>query len=219
MCNFIRSNGQKCKLQKALEWCHIHKPVTPDPKKSISKPAASDPKKVIELEARVNRLVDRNLELVRHNIELSVSNKDLFLAAKQMSNELKAATKYDEEVVKRYRSALATETLLLEEIDCLKGELKKTEANKPQKCSKHHKDANRTKIESLQRDVELLTKRLDEANKVIRDTNEDYQKYQIIKSYEDLHQQLQRAQVEFNKRGSLYHDLRLTRNQVAHPAN
>jgi hypothetical protein len=191
--------------------------MTLNPRQKIQKPVVTDSQRIIDLEAKVANLTRRNAELTRENGNLAEDNKNLFSVSKTTSKKLIAATEHCHEVVQEYHATLAIQSLLIGEMDCLKAEIKKHESNKPQKASMHHKDANRTKIESLQKDVELLTKRLDEANKVISNTNEDYQKYQIIKSYEELNQQLQRAQIEFNNRGSLYHDLRLTRNKVAHP--
>lgn len=71
------------------------------------------------------------------------------------------------------------------------------------------------KIDQLQQEVDKLKAKLAEVTKLNSQMLEDYNHYQIIKTYEDLHQKLGR--VEFSRRGKLYHDLRLIRNQVAHP--
>jgi predicted RNase H-like nuclease (RuvC/YqgF family) len=72
-------------------------------------------------------------------------------------------------------------------------------------------------LSNKQAEVNILTKRLAEANATIHQLRPDYDRYQIIKSYEALHKQLEQKRIGFNHRGDLYHDLRLTRNQVAHP--
>ena len=68
----------------------------------------------------------------------------------------------------------------------------------------------------LQQEIDKLKAKLADVTKLNNQMHPDYERYQIIKSFEGLHQQLEN--VDFVSRGNLYHDLRLTRNKVAHPA-
>ena len=110
----------------------------------------------------------------------------------------------------------ATCELLMAESTDLTFKLKKLTKVKPFKSTAHKKTDTQIRIvDQLRQEIDKLKAKLDEVSKLNNQMLEDYNHYQIIKSYEDLHQKLGR--VEFSRRGKLYHDLRLTRNQVAHP--
>lgn len=118
----------------------------------------------------------------------------------------------------------ATVDLLEDENKSLRSKLKAQ--SRPNQKSKYvppkeldPKDPRAKKLLSnKQAEINLLTKRLTEANELINKLKPDYDRYQIIKSFESLHRQLEQEKIRFNLRGNLYHDLRMTRNQVAHPS-
>lgn len=118
----------------------------------------------------------------------------------------------------------ATVDLLEDENKTLRSKLKAQ--SRPEQKSKYippkeldPKDPRAKKLLSnKQAEINLLTKRLAEANAMIDKLQPDYDRYQIIKSFESLHRQLEQEKIRFNHRGELYHDLRMTRNRVAHPS-
>ncbi len=110
-------------------------------------------------------------------------------------------------------SLIASNELLMDENKELKkevNELKSKSRVKQSSYSQPKKDHSKETIVRLQI-------QLDEANKSIAKMQDDYDRYQIIKQYEAMHEAYELAKVSFSDRDSLYHDLRLTRNLVAHP--
>jgi chromosome segregation ATPase len=151
--------------------------------------ASAELAKLAEFKTNATRTIET---LSQDNNRLSATSDLLDREASRLSSELKQTTKH---------------CVLLRS---------KIEGSKPSSYHTEYKKAAEHKIQQLEREVTRLTERLTEVTKLNNHMRPDYERYQIIKSFEHLNQQLE--SVDFHRRGSLYHDLRLTRNLVAHPA-
>lgn len=215
MCKAITCRGYKCTKEPNKALCYIHnkiknqkveavtvKPVQPVERVSITKRSDITNKLVIsdnKLKALLYQMYDDNCELVRQLDELEadqIKAKDCIQKLVDDNNSLKANC-----------------NLLMNESNKIKVQPK---VQSKQIKSNDNQIALENRIKNLKWEVNRLTERLNDSNKLNDKMKPDYDRYQIIRSYEGLQQQLDH--IKFNNRGDLYHDLRLTRNIVAHPA-
>jgi predicted RNase H-like nuclease (RuvC/YqgF family) len=149
----------------------------------------------------------------RKSIKLTTSDKSIeWYCHHHLKQVLTKSMKEIKAIKKERDSLIATTDLLMDENSELKKELMELKSKARVKQSSYipKKDDSKETIARLQRQLE-------EANKCIAKMQDDYDRYQIIKQYESMHHQYESAKVSFSDRDSLYHNLRLTRNLVAHP--
>ncbi len=150
----------------------------------------------------------------RKSIKLNTSSKSIEWYCHIHLKQVLTKTMRENKVLKKERDSLmVSNELLMDEVSDLKkevNELKSKSRVKQSSYSQPKKDHSKETIVRLQ-------VQLEEANKSIAKMQDDYDRYQIIKQYEEMHEAYELAKVSFSDRDSLYHDLRLTRNLVAHP--
>ena len=204
MCKAITCRGYKCTKEPNKPLCYIHNKLKNQKVESITvKPVEriSITKKLVvdsKTKALICQMYDDNCELVQQLEQLEADQ----IKAKDCIQKL----------VDDNNSLRANCNLLMNESNKIKVQPK---VQPKQIKSNDNQIVLENRIKNLKWEINRLTERLNDSNKLNDKMKPDYDRYQIIRSYEGLQQQLDH--IKFNNRGDLYHDLRLTRNIVAHP--
>ena len=150
----------------------------------------------------------------RKSIKISTSDKSIEWYCHHHLKQVLTKSMNEIKTLKKERDSLmVSNELLMDEISELKKELNELKMKSRVKQSSYSQPKKDHSKETIVR----LQIQLEEANKSIAKMQDDYDRYQIIKQYEEMHEAYELAKVSFSDRDSLYHDLRLTRNLVAHP--
>jgi chromosome segregation ATPase len=213
MCNAYTKLGFKCLKEPKKDLCYTHNKVTKAAK------VISNESNIIE---RYNHIKQVNALLINK----AKSHDDAIDQLNNKVNQLIQDNDHSICMIKKlakYKASASTEIDQLTQTNAI---IKNSYNQVTVECNQLKKTINtnrsyqqtlENRIKNLNDEINRLTERLNDSNKLNDRMKPDFDRYQIIRSYEGLQQQLEH--IKFNHRGNLYHDLRLTRNQVAHPTN
>lgn len=223
MCKAITCRGYKCTKEPNKPLCYIHnkiknkkvelatvKPVQPVKPVHPVKPVQPVESVIIIKRNDINTKLVVNSKTKAFIRELYDDNCELAQQLDQLEADQIIAKECIQNLVDDNNSLRANCNLLMNESKQIKVQPKV----QPKQINSNQ-IALENRIKNLKWEVNRLTERLNDSNKLNDKMKPDYDRYQIIRSYEGLQQQLDH--IKFNNRGDLYHDLRLTRNIVAHP--
>lgn len=173
--------------------------------------ATRELKNAVEINIKASDVVDQ----AKINIDKLVKTNDVLKnEADKLRNEAKSLQDRNKDLQlqkKEYDSIYVTNELLTIENQELRNQLNQSnkKSNNASQSSTNRERSLINRIKEYEQIVDRMKRELASANKTIDNMKPDYDRYQIIRTFEHIKTK--------DERDSLYHMLRITRNEVAHP--
>ncbi len=204
MCKAITTSGERCRLAKKKDWCHIHEVVSVKQEMSSKVKIAKDVMNATIADTKQltieNEELRRAVSTLERNMGIKVSEQASMIAL--LEAELDKSMKAKK--VAPIRSVPKAVIESQEVINNLRNTVERLEDELSQ--SKDEIESQRTQYEAM---ISNLNAQLNKLKAKSRSMD-------IIIKFERLKQELDEKQVDFFDRDYKYHALRKTRNYIVH---
>jgi chromosome segregation ATPase len=204
MCKAITTSGERCRLAKKKDWCHIHEVVSVKQEMSSKVKIAKDVMNATIADTKQltieNEELRRAVSTLERNMGIKVSEQASMIAL--LEAELDKSMKAKK--VAPIRSVPKAVIESQEVINNLRNTVERLEDELSQ--SKDEVESQRTQYEAM---ISNLNAQLNKLKAKTRSLD-------IVIEFERLKQELDEKQVDFFDRDYKYHALRKTRNYIVH---
>ncbi len=218
MCKAITTSGERCRLAKKKDWCHIHEVVSVKQEMSSKVKIAKDVMNATIADTKQltieNEELRRAVSTLERNMGIKVSEQASMIAL--LEAELDKSMKAKK--VAPIRSVPKAVIESQEVINNLRNTVERLEDELSQ--SKDEIESQRTQYEAI---ISNLNAQRTQYEAMISNLNAQLNKLKaksrsmdIIIKFERLKQELDEKQVDFFDRDYKYHALRKTRNYIVH---